>query len=163
MTNTVINHKQGGIMKFNNLPIVIFDIDGTIALTGDRKECLKRTPKNWDEFYARIGEDLLNEPVMEILRGLCRLQKYNFIYLTGRRESCREATMKWLDDNNIILQPEDLIMRAVGDYRSDTIVKPELIKHLLPRIFMAFEDRATMATKWREIGVTCCQVAEGLF
>lgn len=151
-------------MKFEDLPIVVFDIDGTLALTGDRLKCItEQHPKDWDQFYGRVTEDLPNEPIVDILRGLVRLHKYRFIYLTGRRESCRAKTMEWFDDHNIILQPEDLFMRKEHDYSPDTIVKPELIKHLLPQVVMAFEDRATMSTKWRELGIICCQVAEGGF
>lgn len=150
-------------MKFDHLPIVVFDIDGTLALTGDRKECIIRPRRDWDEFYARVLEDKPNQPIINILYGLARSCKYRFIYCTGRRESCRADTMKWFDRNNIILQPEDLFMRADHDYRPDTIVKPEQLIDFLPQIEMAFDDRTSMVEKWRELGITCLDVAGGQF
>jgi DNA-directed RNA polymerase subunit N (RpoN/RPB10) len=151
-------------MRNDNLSIVVFDIDGTIAITGDRLKCITETiPKDWDGFHDRVMEDEENEPVMDILRGLVRLRCYRIVYCTGRMERNRAKTMQWLDDHNIILHPEDLYMRAEGDYRQDTIVKPELLKDLLTMIVMAFEDRGSMTAKWRELGITCLQVAEGAF
>lgn len=54
-----------------------------------------------------------------------------------------------------------LFMRADGDHRPDHIVKPELVSHLLHKIEMVFEDRQVMVDKWRELGLTCLQVAKG--
>jgi hypothetical protein len=150
-------------MRFGHLPIAVFDIDGTLSLPGDRMKCIIRPRRDWDEFYDRVIEDEPNEPIMGILFGLIRLREYRIVYLTSRRESSREMTMKWFDKVGIILQPEDLFMRKEHDYRPDTIVKPELVKDLLPQITMAFEDRASMTKKWRELGITCLQVAEGNF
>lgn len=38
-----------------NKSIVVVDIDGTLTKVGDRASCLKKTPPDWDEFYARRG------------------------------------------------------------------------------------------------------------
>jgi len=144
--------------------IIIFDIDGTLSLTGDRKECLTRTPKDWDEFYMRAGEDGPNTPIIQTLIAL-ELFTYNTILLvTGRRESCREDTINWLSREGLAAFPsKNLYMRPDNDYRPDTILKPELIRNFLPRILMAFEDRTCMVNKWRELGITCLQVDEGVF
>ena len=150
-------------MKFEDLPIIVFDIDGTLSITGDRLECIKKPRRDWDEFYDRVSEDKPNMPIIRILWGLVHLRKYRFVYCTGRRESCRADTIKWLEDYGIHLQPEDLFMRKAHDYRPDTIVKPEQLKHLLPQIEMAFDDRASMVKKWRELGITCLDVAGGDF
>ena len=61
---------------------------------------------------------------------------------------------------------QDLYMRASGDYRADTIVKAELLDQIIAAGWspiMAFEDRASVVTMWRERGIPCCQVAPGDF
>ena len=89
-----------------NKDIIIFDIDGTLSLVGDRRECLERNPKHWDEFYGRCGEDLPNEPIIEVFRGLARLHKYKLIFVTGRSENCRTNTLAWSDRQGLFIQPE---------------------------------------------------------
>lgn len=143
--------------------IIVFDIDGTLSLVGDRKECLQRTPKDWDEFYARCGEDEVNPDIMWLARKLVR-EECIIIFVTGRREGCRRTTEAWLENAfGFCFQAEALLMRPDGDYRHDTIVKPELVAPFMDRIQMVFEDRDSMVKKWRELGITCLQVADGSF
>jgi hypothetical protein len=61
-------------------------------------------------------------------------------------------------------------MRKEGDFRPDDVVKPELLNDFLEKsklnkdvILMVFEDRNIMVKKWREMGLTVAQVAEGDF
>ncbi len=49
-------------------------------------------------------------------------------YLSGRRESCREATLSWITRNG--LPWGNLLMRSENDYRKAAVLKPELIKPL---------------------------------
>lgn len=141
--------------------IIVFDIDGTLSLVGDRKECLMHQPKNWDEFYSRCGEDRPNQSIIDLVFPLSL--KYHIYLVTGRRESCRYDTINWLAEYDLINHVHELLMRPNGDFRHDTILKPELIKPFQNRIITIFEDRDSMVKKWREIGLSCCQVAEGNF
>ena len=55
-----------------------------------------------------------------------------------------------------------LIMRQDDDFRHDTIVKGEwLEKRGKPAL--AFEDRNSMVTFYRDKGIRCLQVADGDF
>lgn len=59
-----------------------------------------------------------------------------------------------------------ILMRKNKDYRHDTEVKPELLKNrgITPDdVAFILEDRNVMVQKWRELGFTCLQVAEGNF
>lgn len=144
--------------------IIVFDIDGTLSLVGSRIECLQRTPKNWDEFYARCGEDSYNVPIWLLLIQLSQAPGLEIHLVTGRRESCREETQKWIETVDGHRCPDtNLHMRSNDDYRHDTLVKPELVAPFINRIQMVFEDRDSMVKKWRELGITCLQVAEGKF
>ena len=142
--------------------IVIVDIDGTLTKVGDRAECLARNPPDWDEFYARCGED---EPVKPIIRIVQKFSwDYNIVLCSGRRESCRDHTEKWLDKYDI--HYTKMLLRKDGDFRHDTVIKPELLKEAgieLDGIAFVMEDRNAMVKKWRSMGLVCLQVAEGDF
>lgn len=147
--------------------IVIVDIDGTIAKVGDRLKYLKQNPKDWDSFYNASFED---EPIKEIVDLVnILIPKYYVTFCTGRRNSIRDITVKWLNDNLDIskaVYPMQIFMRHDNDYRHDTIVKPELLKKAeipLDQIAFVLEDRDSMVKEWRRLGLKCLQVAEGDF
>ena len=141
--------------------VVVFDIDGTLSIVGDRLKYLQSSPPDWDAFYDACGTDTCNEPIWAIWRAMQR--NYTIRFVTGRRESCREDTLKWMKANLIQCRDHQLLMRKDGDKRHDTEVKPELVENFKGDILIIFEDRASMVKKWRELGYTCAQVAEGDF
>jgi hypothetical protein len=153
-------------MKF----IVIVDIDGTISKVGDRIKYLKQDPKDWESFYKDCFED---EPICETCNLVVDLMSgnYHVVFCTGRREQARERTVNWLFRNGVIKQhsfydKKQLLMRKDGDLRSDTIVKPELLREAginFDEIAFVLEDRSKMVKKWRNLGLTCYQVDEGDF
>ena len=147
------------------MKIVLVDIDGTITKVGDRIKHLNETPKDWDSFYNRCGEDLPVIPIVNLVKKLSESNK--IVFCTGRRESCRPDTVEWIK-NDLGINEEDykLLMRANGDLRHDTKVKPELLIKEgieLDSIEFVLEDRNSMVNKWRELGLICLQVAEGDF
>lgn len=139
--------------------IIVFDIDGTLSIVGDRLRHLEN--KDWDSFYKACGEDEVNEPIAKVCRAL--MINNEIIFVTGRREGVRGKTIRWLINNRLWDNSHMLLMRRDGDKRHDTIVKPELVHHFIDNIEMIFEDRASMVEKWRELGITTLQVAEGNF
>jgi len=59
-----------------------------------------------------------------------------------------------------------ILMRKDGDFRHDTITKPESLAEAgipLDNIAFVLEDRNSMVSHWRKLGLTCLQVAEGDF
>ena len=60
------------------------DIDGTLALKGDR------SPYDW----AKVGLDAPNKPVITVARALAA--RSGLIFMSGRMEQCREETKLWL-------------------------------------------------------------------
>jgi len=146
--------------------IVIVDIDGTLAMVGDRIKYLQQPKKDWDKFYEACYED---KPIPEIIDLVQRLSdaKYEIIYVTGRRESVRKKTLDWFTNKTYLwVKNSDLLMRKDNDYRSDTVIKPELLKEKgvnFKQIAFVLEDRNSVVKMWRELGVKCLQVAEGDF
>ncbi len=141
--------------------VVVFDIDGTLSIVGNRLKYLKLSPPDWDAFYDACGEDKCNETIWAVYNAM--RQTYGVRFVTGRRESCRQDTLKWMKDNLIYCPSEYLFMRKNGDIMPDTDVKPELVESFKDEILMIFEDRSCMVEKWRELGYTCLQVANGDF
>ena len=141
--------------------MIIFDLDGTLSLVGNREKYIKQTKPDWDKFFKSCGEDKPNIPIIKLYNIL---QKHSIVkVVTGRSEDVRETTMKWFKDNNMKLESRDLIMRKSGDFRSDVIIKPELVKPFANKIDMMFDDREGVVDMWRKMGYTCLQVAPGKF
>lgn len=143
--------------------IVIVDIDGTISKVGDRLKYLQQTPTDWDSFYGACFED---EPINEVIELVKHLgKKYQILYCTGRRESVRKITTDWID-RFVGAKYMMILMRPDGDKRHDTEVKPEMLNKFgigLDEIAFVLEDRNSMVTKWRKLGIKCLQVADGDF
>lgn len=149
-------------MNYKKMKTIIFDIDGTLSLVGDRVKCLEEN--DWDSFYERCGEDMPNQPIFDLLEPVRYWVGHAGIYfLTGRRESVRTKTHDWLKRWGFPPLEGHLLMRKDGDHRHDTVVKPELIREAGIDPYLIFEDRNSMVKKWRELGYTCLQVAEGDF
>lgn len=136
--------------------IVIFDIDGTLAIRKDR------SPFHW----AKVGQDLPNQSICKILNLFnCCCSSYEVILFSGRDEVCRKETITWLQNNGIHFK--ELYMRARGDIRKDSIVKKELFEKYIKdkyEVLAVFDDRNQVVDMWRnELELICLQVAEGDF
>jgi predicted kinase len=132
----------------------ICDLDGTIA------KMQGRGPFEWH----RVGEDLVNEPVRELVRSLRERDDVSIIMLSGRDGSCRPQTEEWLSRHGI--DYDHLFMRAPGDMRKDSIVKAEIFdRELRDRYWVvgSLDDRDQVVKLWRDAGIFCAQVDYGNF
>ena len=139
---------------------VLCDIDGTVALMG-KGQAGRRGPYDW----KRVGEDDPNWPVI-ILLGILRRDDYQVVFVSGRKERCREQTLEWLERHEIWYHDAELFMRADDDNRPDYLVKHDIYKqHIEGRYEVAYvlDDRDQVVAMWRELGLTVLQVAEGNF
>jgi len=138
-----------------NLPdAIICDIDGTLALKGDRSP--------YD--HSRCEEDSLNEPVWRVVGSMLLGPSRKLIFVSGREHKYREQTVNWLKKNGI--PTATLLMRRTNDHRRDDIVKKAIYDSFLRgkyNILCVFDDRQRVVDMWREQGLTCLQVAEGNF
>ncbi len=91
---------------------VIVDLDGTLADCNHRLHFIESNKKDWQSFFNNCGEDLVIEPVRELINML--KEKYMIIILTARPDSIREPTTKWLEDNNINVDPNNLLKNLGG-------------------------------------------------
>lgn len=150
--------------------VVIVDIDGTIADSRERaRKYLETTPKDWDGFYGACAEDKPIRPVCDLVNKMASF--YTIVFISGRRRSCYEDTKKWIEANlPCAYRTAPIFLRSDHDFRHDTLVKPELLKAYFDKfgckqsdVAFILEDRNSMVKKWRELGYTCLQVAEGDF
>ena len=136
--------------------VIICDIDGTLALLGDR-----------DRYDPTTGEDTLNYPIANILQVYDNqtVLPVDLILITGREDSYRDYTEKWLHKYGIT-NYKALYMRKTGDFRKDFVVKKELYEKYIKstyEVLFILEDRDQVVKMWREEGLTCLQVAYGNF
>lgn len=135
-------------------PAIICDIDGTLAIIKDRSP--------FDA--AKCENDLLNEPIAEIVKTYAKLGT-TIILLSGRQDQHREQTENWLSRYEI---PYDkLLMRKTKDNRKDSVIKKEIVeKEITGKYFIRFvlDDRDQVVEMWRkELGFACLQVNYGDF
>jgi predicted kinase len=133
-------------------PALLVDIDGTVAVMGDRG------PYDWH----RVGEDIPHRAVIDAVRAM-HAAGNAIVFCTGRDESSRAHTEQWLDQH-VAVPYEGLFMRPYGDHRRDSIVKQELFESQIRRrwrIVGVFDDRRHVVRMWRSLGLTVFQVAEG--
>jgi predicted kinase len=133
---------------------ILVDLDGTVALMANRGP--------YDE--DRVHDDRPNEPVIAAVRAM-HAAGHTVVFASGRHDTCREATEKWLAEH-VGVPYAGLFMRAAGDMRKDSLVKAELFDaHIRDQfnVVAVFDDRNQVVRMWREFGLTVFQVAEGDF
>ena len=147
--------------------IVIFDLDGTLALIDKRRAlATKDNGKfDWDVFFNpdNINLDLPNQPVINMAKLLSF--NFNIWVLSGRSGKTLNATVKWLDDNDV---PFDKILMRPTDKKSHFMKDNDLKQMWLDdigvdNVAMVFDARNQVVDMWRQNGLTCFQVADGDF
>lgn len=141
---------------------VVVDIDGTISKVGDRLKYLQQEVKDWDSFYEHCDEDEAHNDIIKLVEMLSF--DYNVVFCTGRRESVRNKTFKWLNKHLHLFSEFRLLMRKDNDFRPDVDVKPQLLQSIgltSSDVFLILEDRDQVVSKWRELGYRCLQVSKG--
>lgn len=143
---------------------VVVDIDGTVALKGDRGI----------HDLSKVKLDTPNKGITEIVKVLHE-GTTNIIFCSGREDNCREETLAWLNDpkNGIVSSafPEDqfrnfhLRMRKAGDNRKDWKIKAELWNNIQQdfNIVAMIDDRDQVVHIGRRLGYTMIQVNYGDF
>ncbi len=148
-------------MSLLQIPSVLIDLDGTLANVNERRKDFI-VKKDWDAFYSRIEEDVLNVWCKEIIERF--KTEYKIIILTGRNEKYRSQTLSWLRINGISY--DEIHFRGEKDFRQDDIVKKELYEKFIAdkyEVLFVVDDRASVVKMWRSIGLTCLQCDEGNF
>ncbi|PWI13873.1 hypothetical protein DI272_06725 [Streptomyces sp. Act143] len=107
-------------------PLAVFDLDNTLADTAHRQHFLERKPRDWDGFFAAAPADPpIPQGIALVLRNA---EECDVVYLTGRPERCRPATLDWLAAQGL---PEGAVhMRRDNDRRPARRTKLEILRRL---------------------------------
>lgn len=140
--------------------LIVFDLDGTLALTHHRNHLIQGNKKDWRGFYASCIDDEPHKPVITMFQAL-KAQGYRVEIWSGRSDEVRPQTEEWLAQYGI--KPDHLRMRAQDDFTPDQILKESWLLENPLRPLIIFDDRDKVVAMWRQHGITCCQVAEGNF
>jgi phosphoglycolate phosphatase-like HAD superfamily hydrolase len=116
--------------------IAVFDIDGVVADVRHRLHLLERRPKDWPAFFAAAADD----PGLDqgINRVLAAVATHELVWLTGRPNSLRAVTRRWLADHG--LPVTELIMRSQRDFRPAPVLKLAELNKLRARQVELFVD-----------------------
>jgi predicted kinase len=141
--NVYFQHKGQHLFNTYNPDLrkaIVIDIDGTLAINTSR------------DYYdlTRVEEDTLNKVCSELI-DIYSLVDHKILLVSGRDESARQLTIDWL--NSYHIKYDHLLMRSIGDSRSDTIVKKELFDlHIKDKFNVSFavDDRKKVCRMRRE-------------
>jgi hypothetical protein len=148
--------------------IIIFDLDGTLALIDERRKISTKKNKkiDWDVFFnpKNIQLDQPNFPVIETLNSL-KEKGFKIFILSGRLDTTKEATLNWLNNNAVKF--DKLQMREntpQSKYISDVELKQNWLSEIgKENVLCVFDDRDKLVDMWRKNGLVCFQVANGDF
>lgn len=133
-------------------PILICDLDGTLALHNGR------SPYDME----KCETDLVNYSILNVITNM----KCGVIFVTGREDKWREKTVWWLTNQVVFPFDYKLFMRETDDHREDSIIKQEIYDREIKgkyNVEFVLDDRNRVVDMWRRNGLTCLQVAEGDF
>lgn len=134
---------------------VICDLDGTL--------CINDGHRGYYD-YIKCGEDKLNEKVKDILLRYKNTHHIHFV--SGRESYSVVESVKWIEKHLPELGQFSILMRKTGDFRKDCIIKREIFENEISKLFyvdLVLDDRSQVVSMWRELGLTCFQVADGNF
>lgn len=145
---------------------IIVDLDGTLC------DCTHRVVhaqnKQWDEFHKGIPEDKPHQDVVAAIKALG--WTHNILVCTGRNEANRQATIKWMIDNDLADHIDEILMRPNDNRDPDHELKINMvaehfgsIEDALDQVLFVLDDREKVVDAWREAGFRCWQVQEGSY
>ncbi len=134
-------------------PIVIVDIDGTVA-----NNTANRSP--YDE--SRVKFDTTYPEIVQMVRdlyygeSLAEGVKHCIVMVSGRHSSCGHDTCEWLHEHEIPF--DHIFMRHSWDNRQDTVVKEEIFREMLKNVDMSdisfvVDDRPSVLNMWFDKGL----------
>lgn len=159
---------RNGLVNWPNKPIVLCDIDGTLAEGSHRQHFVRKEPKDWNSYLAELPYDTPIEPIFRWVKALS--EDHVIVIVSGRGAEHEYQTLDWFER---VWQPRPLfrhleiprfpvftwLFRDKGDRRPDDIVKLEFLK-LLPRDpVLVIDDRPSVVRAWKSKGLKVINVA----
>jgi predicted kinase len=136
---------------------IIVDLDGTLAIMGDRSP------------YDASNCHLVDEPHVPVVETVRLFWEagYKIVFVSGREEKDRGPSLDFVAKVCPWLEVCELHMRRTGDSRADTIVKKEIWEASIKgkhNVLLAIDDRPCVVRMWRyEVGLPVYQVNDREF
>lgn len=132
---------------------IIFDLDGTLTNYDHRAEHLMPPNRDMMTFFSKMEDDTV---VGWCLDMLLRWQRagMTIILLTGRPDSFRPHTERWLQKHNISY--DLLLMRRADDFRPGAVVKEEIFRQEILgkyHVQTAIDDNPRIIKMWRKFNI----------
>ena len=157
---------RNGLVEFPDLPLVLVDIDGTLAHSRGRERHLLGDKKDWKSYYEELETD---EPDETIFKWVAELAKdHTIVIVSGRGAEYQERTIDWFHTKwaspysypDVPYFPVFLwLFRDAGDRREDYIVKSEILDLLPVKPKFVIDDRPQVIRMWRDRGIMVIPVA----
>lgn len=141
--------------------VAFVDIDGVVADARHRLHYIlgrqkKGSPPDWDRFYANVH---LDPPIPEgvaLVRGLVA-GGVDVRFLTGRRESTREATISWLRAHVGVPETTPLYMRRDRDGMPAPNLKTRVVQEVLATVgvtrAIGIDDDPKVVAAYQKLGL----------
>lgn len=133
---------------------VIADLDGTLCDVSGILHHLEGEERNFAAFHAASADCPSRAEVVDAVRAAHEEGKAVLV-VTSREFVWRDLSLDWLVAHEIPY--DELVMRIVGDYRADEVVKAEMLDQLEAdgwAISEAWEDSADIVELWESRGIT---------
>ena len=164
------------IMDIQGMPhkrIVIFDLDGTLALIHKRRELANTEDGkiDWDVFFnpANIFLDTPAEEVI-FMAKLLREQGLKIVIFSGRSARTQKETEEWLTMagvkyDELHMRPDDEADGGHWHFMADNDLKQHWLDTKIDKddVFLVFDDRNQVVDMWRANGLKTFQVEPGKF
>lgn len=134
---------------------IIIDLDGTICNLTHRLHYIQNGNRDYDAFHEECAYDEPIDDIIAVVQSLRdRFGKDAIVFVTGRGEQCREATINWLE--HYVGDFGALYMRQLNDFRKDVIIKEEILEDMVEDGYdpwLALDDREDIVRLWRDNGI----------
>jgi len=140
----------------------VFDMDGVLSDAAGRQHHLARPRRDWEAFFAAVGEDELIAEIARLLEVLD--SRLRVVLLTARPIRVQAQTLAWLARHD--LRWDLLVMRDQGDHGAAREFKRDAVGHLRSYGFdlrLAFEDDRRNVEMFHRQGVPCVYIHSGYY
>jgi hypothetical protein len=130
--------------------IAVYDIDGVLADARHREHLVATKPKDWDGFFAAVGDDAAIEEGLADLRDSAGTHR--IVLVSGRPERTRADTEAWLARQGV---PYDrLVLRRDSDRRPAALAKADLLRTLggADVVVLVVDDDASVVERLGGLG-----------
>ena len=150
--NTKVTHVVPNFKS--DLPdCVIFDLDGTLALSYGRRDMFD---------WSKVDRDSLNEIVAEQVK-FHKSKGRTVIILSGRDEVSKSLTEEWLKFYDV--QYDFIFMRPANNFEKDTVIKRRIYENEIKgkyNVLAVYDDRLAVCKMWYDLNLFVYNVNQGL-